>query len=240
MQISNVTLKGTTVVDASIPITSSMLLYLDAGNPTSYPGSGTTWYDISGNNNNTTGTSNTTYNSGNGGYFAFVDPGWFLTSSSKYNVTYTGKTVFMSARLTGGMGNNTYRCMFGANGGNRNFNLYMYYNASQYYLHYSQGPSSGYAGGVSIAMNGYANNSWGTFAVTHTTGNVLTYYYNGIQLGSTQTATFYQYQSTTSENVGASDNYWYGSVGVTAIYGSALTSQQIANMHNSVRTRYGL
>jgi hypothetical protein len=35
-------------------ITSGLVLNLDIGNPTSYPGSGTTWYDLSGNGNNGT------------------------------------------------------------------------------------------------------------------------------------------------------------------------------------------
>ena len=35
-------------------VTDGLKLYLDASNPASYPGSGTTWYDLSGNNNNGT------------------------------------------------------------------------------------------------------------------------------------------------------------------------------------------
>jgi len=35
-------------------VTDGLVLYLDAANPDSYPGSGNTWFDISGNNNNTT------------------------------------------------------------------------------------------------------------------------------------------------------------------------------------------
>ena len=35
-------------------VTDGLVLCLDAGNPKSYPGSGTTWYDLSGNGNNGT------------------------------------------------------------------------------------------------------------------------------------------------------------------------------------------
>ena len=35
-------------------VTDGLKLYLDASNPASYPGSGTTWFDLSGNNNNGT------------------------------------------------------------------------------------------------------------------------------------------------------------------------------------------
>ena len=37
-----------------IPNTNGMVLHLDAGNTKSYPGSGTTWYDLSGNSNDLT------------------------------------------------------------------------------------------------------------------------------------------------------------------------------------------
>lgn len=235
MIIGSTTLTGVTVTDSSLYNSGNMLLYLDAGNSTSYPGSGTTWYDLSGRTNNTFSTNNTTYSSSNGGYFNFTPNGWFQTTSSKYNVTYTGKTIFISAKLASAMSSTTYRCLFGSNGSNRNFNLYFYYDGN-YKLHYS---SAG-QGGVSSSMS-YTPGNWGTFAITHTTGGVLTYYYNGVQLGTQQTGvTFSQYLYTDSENVGASDNYWNGPVGVVGIWGSALTAAQILQNHNAINFRYGL
>ena len=236
MQIKNVNLKNIAVKDNSGFITgNSQLLYLDAGNPLSYPGTGTTWYDLSGNTNNTTGTSNTTYNSGYGGYFNFVDPGYFTTTSSKYNTTYTGKTVFLVAKLASAMSSGQFRCLFGSNGVNRNFNLYFYYTGSAYQLHFSAGG----AGGFSANMN-YTPGNWGTFAITQTTGGVVSWYYNGQQISQSTGITFSQYLSTNYEQVGASDNCWNGPISVAAIYGSALTANQILMMHNSVRGRYGI
>jgi hypothetical protein len=238
MIVQGVTINGATIIDAAIPTSNTnMLLYLDAGNTSSYPGSGTTWYDISGNNNNTFATNNTAFNSANGGYFNFTDPGYFQTTSSKYNVTYTGKSMFMAGKLTGAMGSGTYRCLFGSNGSNRNFNLYFYYTGSAYELHFAQGPGGG-SGGISTPLS-YTFGNWFTCGITMTTGGTLIYYFNG-QPVSTSTGTFYQYQSTTSENVGASDNYWSGPISIACVYGSVLTSQQMLQAHNAVRTRYGL
>lgn len=56
-------------------ISSGSILYLDALNPNSYPGSGSTWYDLSGNNAHGTIINGTTWNSS--GYFSFdgIDDG---------------------------------------------------------------------------------------------------------------------------------------------------------------------
>jgi len=63
-----------TTGDGSVSITcltnSSLVLHLDAGNPASYSGTGTTWNDLSGNGSNVTLVS-TTYSSSNGGSIAF-------------------------------------------------------------------------------------------------------------------------------------------------------------------------
>ena len=52
-------------------ITSGLLLHLDAGNTSSYPGSGTTWTDLSGNSNHGTLFNGPTYSSANGGSIVF-------------------------------------------------------------------------------------------------------------------------------------------------------------------------
>jgi hypothetical protein len=52
-------------------VTSGLMLYLDAAQNRSYPDSGTTWTDLSGNGNNVTLTNGPTYNSDNGGNIVF-------------------------------------------------------------------------------------------------------------------------------------------------------------------------
>lgn len=50
-------------------ITEGLKFCVDAANVRSYPGSGTTWYDISGNGNTATGAGTPTYDSANNGSF---------------------------------------------------------------------------------------------------------------------------------------------------------------------------
>ena len=52
-------------------VTDGLVLHLDAGNNASYPGSGNTWTDLSGNGNNGTLVNNVGYTSSNGGALTF-------------------------------------------------------------------------------------------------------------------------------------------------------------------------
>ncbi len=52
-------------------ITNGLILELDAANRKSYPGSGTTWTDLSGNGNTGTLTNGPTFSSANGGSIVF-------------------------------------------------------------------------------------------------------------------------------------------------------------------------
>ena len=52
-------------------VTNGLVLALDAANHKSYPGSGTTWFDLSGNSHDGTLTGGPTFNSDNGGSIVF-------------------------------------------------------------------------------------------------------------------------------------------------------------------------
>lgn len=70
-------------------ITNGLVLNLDAGNPASYSGSGTTWTDLSGNGNNGTLVNSPTYNANNQGYLSFNGSNTYVdlpASSSSFNV----------------------------------------------------------------------------------------------------------------------------------------------------------
>lgn len=243
MIIQDVTLKNVSVYDASFN-SNGALLYLDAGDPASYPGTGTVWTDLSTNTNNATLVGSPTFtNAGAASYFSFNGTGsqYAATVSSEYNKTYTGKTIVIAARMNASAWTNglaQYRNMFG--GSNyRNFNIYVYHNASNnYQFHYSTGPGP-YIGTISNNLS-LTTNQWFVMSVTHTTGGVLTYYLNGQIVNTATGITFLQYSSNASEFVAASDNYWYGDIGVCAIYGRALSADEVRQNFSALRTRYGL
>jgi hypothetical protein len=216
-------------------VTTNMLLYLDAGNRTSYPGTGTTWTDLSPNANNATSLTGFTYSSLNGGYLSFDGTnGSGSLDANKYNTTYTGKTVFVAGNLSS-IAPGSYRAFLGSTGANRNFNFYMYSpSASTYQLHFSSN-STGLLTGNLI----YTPGNWFTAAFTQTTDRTSIFYFNGQPIYN-DTMTFSQYLSSAPEWVGRADNYWNGPLPIICVYKTALTAAQILANHNAVRGRYGL
>ena len=68
------------IIDYTTPIVlNGLVLYLDAGNPLSYPGTGTIWTDLSNFGNNGTLINGPTFNSGNGGNIVFDGTNDFVT-----------------------------------------------------------------------------------------------------------------------------------------------------------------
>jgi hypothetical protein len=68
-------------------VTTGLQLYLDAGNASSYSGTGTSWNDLSGNGRNGTLTNNPTYSSADGGSIVFDGINDFVQCSGSLTVT---------------------------------------------------------------------------------------------------------------------------------------------------------
>ena len=237
MIIQGVTLTNTNAYDASFN-SNGALLYLDAGQSASYAGSGLTWTDLSSNTNNATLNGPPTFTSnGSASYFTFNGSGsqYAYTATAKYNKTYTGKTILIAARLTA-ITAGTYRCLFGTASGTRNFNTYIYSpSSSVYQIHYSASGVGGFSNNLSITTN-----QWFVLAVTHTTGGLVSYYLNGQPVGTNSGVTFSQWASNGNENIGVGDNFWYGDINLCAVYGRAMSSDEIKQNFNALKTRYGL
>jgi hypothetical protein len=74
-------------------VTSGLVLNLDASNASSYAGSGTSWFDLSGNGNNGTLTNGPTFNSANGGSIVFDGTNDYISIGSQ-NIVGTGTSAF--------------------------------------------------------------------------------------------------------------------------------------------------
>ena len=82
-------------------ITDGLVLYLDAANTRSYPGTGTVWSDLSRGGNNGVLTNGPTFNSGNGGNIVFDGVDDRVTTNSISLTNWTIQVWFKSAPVAG-------------------------------------------------------------------------------------------------------------------------------------------
>jgi hypothetical protein len=220
-------------------VTSGLRLYLDAGNSSSYNGSGTSWTDLSSNTNDATLVGSPAFTSaGTSSYFTFPNDTnkYATTPYTKYSGTYTGKTTFFVARMDAGIADG-YHGIFGYNPG-RTFNTYIYKQAGPVYqIHASFDPDYGWSDNLTLTTG-----QWFTFGATQAANGDFTYYFNGQAVGVTTGKTFTNtYSSSTNPQIiGKIDNLWHGDVAVVTVYDRALSGAEMTQNHNAIQGRYGL
>jgi hypothetical protein len=212
-------------------VTDGLVLNLDAAKVDSYPGTGTTWYDISGNNNNSTLENGPTF-SGIGkqasivfdGVDDYVDCGNNLTLNINGDVS-----ISVWANASGKAGNNI---------------LFSKHSLPSNIANYE-----GYLKGTSIYW-------WDGTAERNTnltiTSNI---WYNIVYVRQSSTLkTYLNYSSTTNTSVTFqgpvsgnlligkdqnSQNY-QGSISSVQIYNRALSADEVSQNFNALRGRYGI
>jgi hypothetical protein len=90
-------------------VTNGLVLALDAADRNSYPGSGTTWTDLSGNGNTGTLTNGPTYSSSNGGSIAFDGVDDYVQINTNSSLQISTEVTITSIVKPGVIGNNKVR-----------------------------------------------------------------------------------------------------------------------------------
>jgi prepilin-type N-terminal cleavage/methylation domain-containing protein len=213
------------------------ILNLDAGNTSSYPGTGTTWTDLSGNGNNGTLNGGVSYSSANGGA-----------------MTYNGTSGYVSAgnsaslKLTGDITMDTWIYL--------NHNLYPPGVTNWEVISSEIYQSSGFlfridgASGKPLVRTNQAGSS---SEVQSTIGLAVRTWYNIVISKSGNTARIYingtlNTSGTSSSpvaavaplTVGGNGQRFDGLIGSARIYNAPLSADTILQNFNALRGRYGL
>lgn len=226
--------------------TNGLISYLDAANSKSYPGSGTTWTDLSGTGNGGVLTNGPTFSSSNKGIFTFDGSNdyvslpnnllihnsgnpftisiWFRTSTSgvilgqQNTVTPASASGYVPAIYVNSSGNLTTSCFWGGSTTN-----------------------------VSTSTFAVNNNTWSNITVT-VQSTTHTSYFNGesyATLSKTQTtytSTYYYYLGTGAVSGWPSQgaSYFNGSIPVFMCYNRALSAAEVRKNFSALRGRYGV
>ena len=220
-------------------IENGLTLFLDASNIRSYPGSGTTWSDLSGNGNNGSLINGPTFSAANLGSIVFDGTNDYVDMGSSTYCNLINISVSVWVRVTSASG----------------FLLSRYFNTTSYngfYMYYDV-PSTKFSvdGRESSAAylsrpttNTYPLNNW--YNVTWTkSANVWSIYINGSldvssALGNGTTPFSNNTMWLGGYNEGGAQYYSSVNLSNVFIYNRVLSANEVLQNYNAARARFGL
>ena len=217
----------------SYPITSGLKVYLDAGNSSSYSGSGTTWYDLSGNNNDVEmqNSGSISWTGGSTGYFSTGSNGWF-TKSNASNVPTGNSSYTLSAWIQlGSTWNSNGIVSIGPFGSTNQSNAFRTGTTNQL-INYWWGNDLSSIGSLS------PTDSW-LNAVAKFDGTTRSIWVNGVSIGSDTPVGHNVTNSDIQIAKTYSNEYLQGNIAQVLIYDVALSDAEILANFNSSKSRFG-
>lgn len=226
-------------------VTNGLVLCLDAANIKSYPGSGTTWTDLSGAGNHGTLINGPTYNSANKGGivfdgsndridvptlpYQFLSTGFTVSVVFKYSQTTTNDNLIAwgSSAFNSGMSYSWEIRIRGNSNVEFSPGIYATGGSSPTRLNYTQSPALN--GRIAVMDVSYEAN-----------GNSIIYE-NGAAKSSLNYSGVGTYTNTQSLRIGrGTDSNFPGTIYSVKIYNRSLTSAEIQQNFNALRGRYGI
>jgi len=209
------------------------VLYLDANNLSSYPGIGTTWYDISGNGNDVTmvNSGSIAWNNSSPVYFSTGANGWFNNpSGSNLPIGNANYTLIIWVQLGSTWGGNGLMSIgsFGTTNQSNAFRT----ASTNVLLNYWW--ANDLAGVSSVSPTDWFN------AVATYDGTTRSIWVNGTLVGSDIPVGHNVITSALQIAKTGGNEFLNGNVGEVLIYDRGLTSGEILGIFNATKSRYGL
>lgn len=207
-------------------VTGDVVLGLDAGSNKSYPGSGTTWFDLTSTGANGV-LSNVTYSSNYGGVFQFAGNTSSYIDISGINMTSTNYTVFAAARYTGSTRGRI------VSGRSNNWLLGHWSDTTENYF------ASGW---VSSVDNGATDTNWRIYhGMGHISNDQYSHYVNNTQITNNSTGGSQGPDGFTLGKYGPGNSEpTQGEIAFLIVYNRVLTSAEVTQNFEAVRGRFGL
>ena len=250
--LSNFTLNGSCVsnfasgkiIGSNSIISNGLVMHLDAANTASYPGSGSTWTDLSGNGYNGTLTNGPTFSSLNGGSIVFDGSDDVAAFGDILNMGLNSWTLSCWVKINDGsglagiIGKTSYRGYVGR------YSFYIENND----LHAFFQPDINYS--VTTPIAPYLDNRFHNLVMTIDRTSMMYFYIDGVSVGTPlnvsgvsninlNSSTDNFYIGSYGSNNGQSPQYFLnGNVSQVSIYNRALTVAEVIQNYNALRPRF--
>jgi hypothetical protein len=223
-------------------VTDGLIFSMDAANKLSYPGSGTSWYDMI-NNNVGTLTNGPTFSNLNNGCLLFdgVDDYVTVPYSSTWSVTQSTYEIWIKKASAGVSGEFLSR---GISDGSDQPRFYIYAN-NDVYFDWSNNGTDIYVQGPAPTFN---STGWNQIVGVAVPGVQLKVYINATLMtvtasgagGITPNPLYITSQPMIIGGVSWIPRYFNGYIAIVRSYGIALSATQVLQNFNANRTRFGL
>jgi len=222
-------------------ITDGLMCCLDAGNIKSYPGTGTSWFDISGNGRNFTWDTVDWTN----GYFNMFTSSIYRRATGPASNSFginntTGYTIFFIFQTTTGVGNGAFKFRGSLGGSTRG--IFCHPGWTNDTIYFDQGGCCNGDQRISYTNSNVADsNIWNIVALTSnvSTRNIL---YNGIVGTTTSTAAANINLDSNPVLINPADEGygWSGRLAYFAVYNRGLNLQEYLNNYYALKGRFNL
>lgn len=228
--------------------TDGLMLCLDAANPKSYPGTGTTWYDTSGNNNNFT-INALAYNSSGAKYMDFNGSYGCAVTASGVDTTFSGTcTAVVWTRIKNDSGN--WRTLFRAESSGNDHQVIvqsggwligMYDNVN--------GTGFNSSGFSQQSLPGYGTSAWNMCVWRWQSTSYSYYYYNFCYNDTPSTLSGYISSANARFKTGfrtlgaylaSSPSQFWGDIGYIAMYNRYIDDNEVLTNFYAQRGRFGV
>jgi len=229
-------------------VTDGLVLCLDAANTKSYPGSGTTWSDLSRSGNNGTLVNGPTFNSANGGSIVFDGTNDNCVLGNVLNMGLNSWTLSCWVKLNTGSG--TMGIVGKSRHNTSNAGRYVIFIASNLIYSLFQPDANTFT--ITTSVTPYVDGKFHNIVLTINRNDFMTLYIDSTSVGTPvgisgktlanlRDSRDYFYVGASGDATGESpDLFLNGNIAQTQIYNRALSASEILQNFNATRARFGV
>lgn len=227
-------------------ITSGLQLYLDAGNSQSYPGSGNTWYDISGNNRHCSWVSAPSYSTDEiGGYFSTLGNRCSGPASNSFGIDNTSGYTILNVCKQNALVNTGAFNFYSSNGtsGTASRGIFSHLTWGNDVVYVDQGGCCGSDVRTQVASGG--SQTWNFWCFTKDNSSRKIYKNQNFLIENTNAAANINLDSRNADIVGAVEyggdsSTWNARISIFIVYNRALTQNEVRENFAALKGRIGL